>query len=237
MKKLLPALTLICISSTAIAEQYSPANPVVRPLTLVDGELQLVGALSYGEEANGEKSWDFDANVRYGITDDLTLGFGGLRYRFMERPGNGTGLELTAGLAVKGYLEYSDPELDDSVALGMDITGQYVINKNLAVTFASEYMVWNEEKLENKSEFRHSIGFKTNVAPSITLWSNYTYRDLRDFTQDDAHAVAAGINYNLSRQTDVGLFANYTDFDAAKNGYKADDIQEKGIGAYISYRF
>lgn len=228
------SLALLAASSSAFAETEYPENPVLRPLTLIDGTIAVGGALMWGEEKDDSRG-ALSLNAAYGLTDDLTLGLGGLTYRVLARPDNKTGLELAVGLGVRGYNDsFSN---GDAVAYGADLNGKYVFDKNIAMTFSLGYVKWDEEQLKNKDEYRYSVGVQANVAQDWTASANYTYRDLKDFTQNSAHAVNVGLNYAYSKQTDVGVFAGYSNFDALENGYKLDNSFDRVAGIYTTYRF
>lgn len=234
MKKSLISITLLLASSTIYAATEYPKNPVLRPLTLTDGTIALGGALAWAEE-NDDNRGELNLNVAYGFTDNLMLGLGGINYRVLARPDNKTGLELMVGLGLRGY---QDSKLNGhSVGYGTDLNGKYVFNDNIAMIFSLGYVKWDEEKLKNKDEFRYSVGVQTNIAKDFTATASYTYRDLKDFSQNDAHEVNVGLNYTYSKNTDIGLFAGYSSFDAQENGYELDDSFERIIGIYSEYRF
>jgi opacity protein-like surface antigen len=239
MKKSLISVALLLVSSSVFAENDSskskyPENPILRPLTLTDGTVQLSGALVLGEE-NDKSRGELNLNASYGLTDNLTIGLGGLNYRVLARENNKTGLELAVGLGVRGYQE--SYEHGDSIGYGADLNGKYVFDKNIAMTFSIGYVSWDEEQLKNKSEYRYSVGVQTNIAKDWTAFANYSYRDLKDFTQDDAHSVNIGLNYAYSKNIDVGLFIGHSDFDALENGYSLDNSLDRAAGVYVSYRF
>lgn len=234
MNKSLISITLLLASSTIYAETEYPQNPVLRPLTLTDGTIALSGALAWAEE-NDDNRGEVNLNVAYGLTDNLTLGLGGINYRVLARPDNKTGLELMVGL---GLRDYQDSKLNGhSVGYGTDLNGKYVFNENIAMIFSLGYVKWDEEKLKNKDEFRYSAGVQANIAKDLTATASYTYRDLKDFSQNDAHEVNVGLNYTYSKNTDIGLFAGYSSFDAQENGYDLDDSSERIVGIYSEYRF
>jgi len=234
MNKSLISIALLLASSAVFAETEYPENPVLRPLTLTDGTVALSGAIALGEE-KGDSHSELNLNAAYGLTDNLTIGLGGLNYRVLARQDNNTGLELAVGLGVRGY---QDSRLNgDSVGYGADLNGKYVFDKNIAMTFSLGYINWDEETLKNKSEYRYSVGVQANVAKDWTASARYTYRDLEDFTQKDAHGVDLGLNYAYSKNTDVGIFAGYSSFDAQDNGYKLDNSFERVVGIYATYRF
>ncbi|WP_085297055.1 porin [Cognaticolwellia mytili] len=234
MKKSLVSVALLIASSSVFAETEYPENPVLRPLTLTDGTIAVSGALGWGEEQDDSRGV-LNLNAAYGLTDDLTIGLGGLNYRVLARENNAMGLELAVGAGVRGFNKAIIN--GDSVAYGADLNGKYVFNKNIAMTFSLGYVKWDEEKQKNKDEYRYSIGLKTNVAKDWTTSVNYTYRDLKDFTQSDAHEVNVGLNYAYSKSTDVGMFAGYSSFDAQQNGYKLDNNFDRVAGVYAAYRF
>ena len=234
MKKSLISMTLLLASSAVFAETEYPENPVLRPLTLTDGTIAVGGALAWGEEKDDSRAM-LHLNAAYGLTDDLTLGLGGLNYRVLARPDNEMGLELAVGLAVRGYQESNIN--GDSVGYGANLNGKYVFDKDIAMTFSAGFVKWDEEKLKNKDEYRYSIGLQANVAKGWTTNVNYTYRDLKDFAQQEAHEAIVGLNYAYSKSTDVGVFASYSSFDAQENGYKLDNSFDRVAGVYAAYRF
>jgi opacity protein-like surface antigen len=234
MKKSLISIALLLTSSVVFAETEYPENPVLRPLTLTDGTISVSGALAWGEEKD-QRRGELNLNAAYGLTDNLTLGLGGVNYRFLARQDNDTGLELAVGLGVRGYQESTIN--GDSVAYGADLNGKYVFDKDIAMIFSVGYVKWDEEKLKNKDEYRYSLGLQTNIAKDWTASAIYTYRDLKDFNQKDAHKISVGVNYSYSKNTDIGVFAGYSNFDAQENGYKLDNSYDRVAGIYGTYRF
>jgi opacity protein-like surface antigen len=234
MKKSLISIALLLASSTVFAETQYPENPVLRPLTLTDGTISVGGALAWGEEKD-QRRVALNLNAAYGLTDNLTVGLGGLNYRVLARPDNETGLELTVGLGIKGFQKSSVN--GESIAYGTDLKGKYVFDKDLALIFSVGYVKWDEEKLKNKDEYRYSVGLQTNIAKDWTATANYTYRDLKDFNQSGANEISVGVNYALSKNTDIGFFAGYSGFDAQENGYKLDNSYDRFAGIYTTYRF
>ncbi|NQY89314.1 MAG: outer membrane beta-barrel protein [Colwellia sp.] len=234
MNKSLISIALLFASSTVVAETEYPQNPVLRPLTLTDGTVSLSGALAWGEE-NDDNRGELNLNAAYGLTDNLMLGLGGINYRVLARPDNKTGLELTVGLGLRGY---QDSKLNGhSVGYGTDLNGKYVFNENIAMIFSLGYVKWDEKKLKNKGEYRYSVGVQGNIAKDLTATASYTYRDLKDFSQNDAHEVNVGLNYAYSKNTDIGVFTGYSSFDAQENGYKLDNSFDRVAGIYAAYRF
>ena len=196
--------------------------------------MAISGALAWGEE-NDKSRGELSLNAAYGLTDNLTIGLVGLNYRILARENNKTGLELAVGAGVRGY--YDSVNNGDTIGYGADLNGKYVFDKNIAMTFSMGYINWDEEQLQNKSEYRYSLGVQTNIAKDWTAFANYAYRDLKDFTQDDAHNISVGLNYAYSKDIDVGLFMGYSDFDAVENGYKLENSFDRTAGLYVTYRF
>jgi len=234
MNKSLLSIALLLTSSAVFAETEYPQNPVLRPLTLTDGTIVIGGALMVVEE-NDESRGALNLNAGYGLTDNLTLGLGNISYRVLARPENETGLELAIGLGLRGYQESAVN--GDSVAYGADLNGKYVFDQNIAMIFSLGYIKWDEDQLKNKDEYRYSLGIQANVAKNLTATANYTYRDLKDFNQKEAHEVSVGLNYAYSKNTDIGVFTGYSSFDAQDNGYNVDNSFDRVAGIYVTYRF
>ena len=232
-KSMLIALLLATTTSAVSANQLSERNAVERGLTLKDGEIQLGGAVSYGKTGD-EDDTGLVLGGAFGINDDLTVGLGGVRYRFMARPGDGNGLEVTVGGGIKGHLEQND---DDVWGYGADVLGKYVVSNNLAFTFGAEYVFWNTPGSDNAKEYRYSVGTLYSPIDDVTFSLGYTFRDLHDFSQDNAYTVSTGVNYAWSENMDVGLAFSYSDFDAVKNGFDLKSSHKRNLGAYVSYRF
>ena len=239
MKKTLLSIALILTSSAAYAGSEFPTNPVLRPLTLGDGMFAISGGVVAGEENNKNRNHGF-LNFGYGLTDDLTFSLNGLKYRVLARKGNRAGLEVAVGLGVRGYQEFyydNKTKKGDSTAYGADISGKYVFNADVAVNFGLSYLKWDEEARKNKDEYRVNVGIQKRLAKDWTLGTHYTYRYLKDFTQDDAHEVNVNLNYAYSKTTDFGMFATYSSFDAQENGYQLDNNLDRGLGLYFNTRF
>ena len=234
MNKSLISIALLIASSTVFAETEYPENPVLRPLTLTDGTVSVGGGLTWSEEKDDD-SLGLNLNIGYGLTDNLTLGLGGINYRILARENNETGLELTVGLGVRGFQKSS--VTGESIAYGTDLNGKYVFDKDFAMIFSVGYVKWDEEVLKNKDEYRYSVGLQTDLAKDWTATARYTYRDLKDFNQSEAHEAIVGVNYAFSKSTDIGIFAGYSDFDAQENGYKLDNSYDQVAGIYANYRF
>ena len=237
MKKTIILISLLAAVQAQAAQEYSKRNLTERALTLKQGEILVGGAVGYGK-TNSEDDWMVVPFAAYGITDDLTLEPGGLRYRFIDRPNDNAGLELTVGGGVKGLYERKvNNEEKDVLGYGMDLTGQYVLTPDFAITFGLDYVFWNDVGPNNKKEYIYSVGTKYQVMENVTLITAASYHDLKDMTQDDAYSITAGVNYSYSPQMDIGFGVNYTDFDPEKEGFKYDGAYEKTAVAYVSYRF
>jgi len=152
MKKSIISIALLLGSSTVFAETEYPENRVLRPLTLTDGTISVGGAIAWVAEEEDDKRGEINLNIGYGLTDNLTLGLGGINYRVFARPDNEIGLELAVGLGFRGFQESRIN--GDSVAYGTDLNGKYVFNKDIAMIFSVGYVKWDEEKLKNKDEYR-----------------------------------------------------------------------------------
>ncbi|NMP32430.1 hypothetical protein HII17_12735 [Thalassotalea sp. M1531] len=244
MKKLLTTIALLSLSTATYAE-VSPKNLVERPFTLADGEFQVAGAIQYGEKFDGDKEWSIVPHFAYGITDDLTVSFGEIRYRFIDRVNNKTGLELTSGLSYAGRLKAGDA--DDAHGGKIDLAGKYVFTSDTAVAFSLGYVHWQDfdldkvdwqdEKNRDRAEIRYSTSFLHNLSNDVTFIASYTYRDLKDFQQNSAQAASVGLNYAYSKSIDLGLFGRYSDYNPAENGFSNDGHLERSAGLYMSYRF
>lgn len=239
MKKVWIATLIAAVLNTplAVANENSERSLVKRAFTLKDNEFQIGAAIGYGETGK-EDDWGFDAGASYGVTDDFTIGLGDLRYRVLARPDDSTGLEVTLGGGLKGYMERIDVEGDDEVfGYGVDVTGKYVFSEQVAVTFGSEYVFWNDIGADNRKEMRYSVGVLYEPVRYLTLMADYTFRDLDDFTQNNAYIASAGVNYTLNKRTDVGIAFSYSDFDAPQNGFNAEYVHKRNLAAYAIYRF
>ncbi|REL25781.1 hypothetical protein DXX93_03885 [Thalassotalea euphylliae] len=232
---LLPSLLLAICTGAASAQALSPSNLVERPLVLKDGEVAIGGAAFYGEQTDGDDKWRLLPVLGYGLTDTVTIGFGGVRYQFMERQQDKTGLEMTLGLGLSDVREVA--QADDSYGVGLDLSGKYVLSTDTALTFGAAYIHWQEDERDNRAEVALSLGFEQRVYGQLSMFGQYTYSDLHDFVEDNSHAGTLGLNYTLSKQSDIGVFATYSDFDAQANGYQAKDVFEKAAGVYYTYRF
>lgn len=232
-KSVLIGLILSSVATGASANKLSEQNLVERSLTLKDSEMVLSGAVFRGKTGD-DSDTALGLSVGYGLTDNLTLGLGGARYRFMERANDGKGLELAFGAGYKGHMERNNKDVN---GYGADITGKYVLSSDLAVLFAAEYVFWNNVGKDNASENRYSLGALYQVMNDVTVSVNYTHRDLKDFNQSSAYSASTGVHYAWSKNTDVGLVFGYSDFDAVKNGYDTDSAHKRNVGVYANYRF
>lgn len=228
-KSVLIGLILSSAAAGVSANELSDPNLVERSITLKEGELLLAAGVNRGETGS-ENDTDFGLTAAYGLTDNLSLGFGGLRYRFVETQG----LELAFGAGMKGHMERNNQDVN---GYGADVTGKYVLSPDLAVVFAAEYVFWNNAGDDNASENRYTLGALYQPVNRVTFSIDYTYRDLKDFTQSSAYSASTGVHYAFSKNTDVGVTFAYSDFDAEKNGYDTDSAYKRNIGAYVSYRF
>ena len=234
MKRTMTLLALSLAATLAQANDLSVANPVTRSLTLQDNEILLSGGVGYGK-TNGDNNTAVMLNAAYGLTDNLTLGAGGVRYNVMPRAYNDTGLEITVDGGLLGV--YESEEFGDSYALGGGVTGKYVMSQNLAFTFSGHYLFWNEDERDNRSEVQLSAGTIWRVHEQVSLFANAHYRELKDFAQDNAKGASAGVIYNYSNQTDFTIGVGTSDFDPEKDGYDNDSAFESVVTASMTYRF
>lgn len=238
MKKKLLATLITCAFTAQIilpaqANEISKSSIVKRALTLKSNEISLGAGIGYSETEDSN-SWGIGLAAGYGITDDWTIGIGTIRYRALARQFDEEGLELTFGGGLKGYLQRGS---QDVFGYGVDMQGKYVFDDQFAVTFGTEYIFWNDVGTDNPEEYRYSVGILFEPIDDITFSAGYAYRDLKGFVDDNANTVNAGVNYAISKQTDVGITASYSDFDAIDNGFNIDEAHKHGLGVYINYRF
>ena len=104
-------LALASITASASAHELSNSNLVERSLTLKDSEMVFAGGVYHGDSKR-ENETGVGLAVGYGISDNFTVGFSGLRYRFLARPNEGSGLELTVGAGGKGLLEQNNQDVE-----------------------------------------------------------------------------------------------------------------------------
>lgn len=232
---ILIGLILSSVSVTVTANELSERNLVERSLTLKDGEVMLAGGIGYGE-TDSEHDTGISVNGAYGITDNFTVGLGGVRYRIVEKPAADHGLEIALGAGLKGVMERYN---ENVYGYGADVLGKYVVSSDLALLFGAEYVKWDHDNKSqyDGSEMRYSIGAMYQPIRYLTWSINYTYRDLNDFVQSSAYSASTGLHYSLSKSTDVGVTFEYTDFDAKQNGFDLDSAYRRNLGAYVSYRF
>jgi len=229
------AVSASTASTLAVANELSPANPVLRSLILMEGEVLTGASVIYGDLENGENEWQGGIYAAYGITESITIDTIGAHYRFMDRARENQGLEMAASIGLVGELKSNVN--GDALGINADVTGKYIFNEDMALLFGVSYIHWDEDNLDDKSEFDYSIGIQKNLIPNFTLSANYTYRDLNDFAQSSAYAYSVGLNYNINRNLDVGMVYGKTDFEFENNGYNNDDSLTDGYGIYASYRF
>ncbi len=236
MKKTIIAMSLFALPMATMADSLSPQNPVQRATVLADGEVMIGLAAGYGEEQSGDNEVFFAPFAAYGVTENLSIGTYGARYRFLARDNSGLGLELSSSIGLAGYLDDESELDDDALGWGADLTGKYVLSNNTALTFSLAYVLWDQEESDNKSSYNASVGVQQNLSDKVTLSASYTYSDLKDFVQDNSYDASVGLNYSFSKNTDLGAFVSTSDFDAVKNGYSNESI-DKAVGVYASYRF
>ena len=157
-----------------------------------------------------------------------------MRYKIVGRENNGLGWDVALGGGLRGYRENGNGE---AFAYGVDLSSKYVVSENRAYLFAAEYILWDEERRDNRNEYRFSVGAMQNITDQITLTGTYSYSVLNDFVTDDAHSVSLGAEYVFSKHTSMGVFAEYTNFDAVENGYDQRTNYESLVGAFLTYRF
>lgn len=219
------------LSSTAMADSHYPKNPILRPITLNASDFSAFGAIGYKKKVDGDESAFILPALSYGVTDNFTIGLGGLTYRFWEN----NGLELA--LSASGRGSFESKVIGDSKGYFAAVSGKKVIHDNLAFTFALGYVHWDEEKLENRREIDYSVGLMFNIAPKWTVSINYTLRDLHDFDQSSANEFSSDISYALRDDIDVGLFAHYADFDERVNNTVVHNSLETASGLFAKWRF
>lgn len=236
MKKLLLTGAVLASAFTGLAQANEyPQNPVVRPLTLNDGTIQAFAAVSHLKQHDDDNETKFNINAAYGLTDDWQIGFGGITYSALKNESSGLEIALNAGF--RGGFTNNAKEIGDSLGLGLSAFGKQIINDDFAVTFGAGYVHWNEDHIDNKSEFHYSIGAMANVAKHVTLSASYTFRDLKDFEQDSANVVSAGLNYAMTSDIDLGLNITYSDFEEMAGNKAFHEQAEQSASLYVAYRF
>lgn len=233
-KKVLFASSVL-MTSLVSADELSDSNLVTRSLTLKDGEVALNATLNYGHN-DDDNDVNLGLNGSYGITDNLSIGLGGFRYKFLGRGQNDLGLELAAGAGIKGF--YDVPGPDGALGYGADLIGKYVLSEQTAFTFSTNYVFWNmPHSSENRDEWRFSAGVLQTLMDDLTLSANYEYRVLNDFVDDNTFNVNTAVTYHYSKNWDLGMYLSYSDFDAVKNGFTSDSSYKENIGLFVNYRF
>jgi len=233
MKKFLLATSLLtlALTSNAHSREY-PQNPVLRPLTLNSGTVELTGLYAYGKQHDKDVDVAFAGNLSYGLTDSLQLGLDGITYSIFKD--HRAGFELAAKAGITGYF---DDKVGDSLGLGSSLIAKQIINDNLAFTFSAGYTHWSIGNIDNKSEFDYTIGTLFNIIPNVTLAATYTYRDLKDFKQSSAKKAGITLNYAYSPSVDLGVGYQYSNFNEQYNNQALQETPEKTLAAYVTYRF
>ena len=233
MKKILLATCLLtlALTSNAHSREY-PQNPVLRPLTLSAGTVELTGIYVYGKQHDKDVDVAFGGDLSYGLTDSLELGLDGITYSIFKN--QHAGFELAAKAGITGYF---DDDLGDSLGLGSSLMAKQIINDNLAFTFSAGYTHWSIGNIDNKSEFDYTIGTLFNIAPDVTLAANYTFRDLKDFKQSTANEASIILNYAYSPSIDLGIGYQYSNFNEQYSNQALQETPEKTLGVYVNYRF
>ena len=237
MKKSVLSCCLFLLVPGAMAEQvYSDPNPVTRSLVLQHEEAVVTAGAGYGESHNGESITTPLLAFTYGVTDDVTIGPLGVRYRFNAfDSGNQPNLELVAEGGLMGF--YESEEFGDSFAVGAGFAGKYRLSSQLAFTFGAHYVSWIEDERDNRSEVRANGGMLYQVHPKLTLFAQAEYRELKDFAQDNAVNASVGGIWNVSRRSEVTFAVNYDDFEPAKDGYEDDSLAECMMVLSYTYRY
>ena len=221
----------VLVSGAALADTSYPKNHILRPITLNDGDFVALGAIGHRSKVNGDDGGFIMPALSYGITDNLTLGTGGLTYRLLAEDG----LELAVNGGGRGAFDSN--EFGDTTGYGASLSGKKVINENFALTFGLGYVFWNEEILENRSEIDYSVGVMFNVAQDWTLSGNYTLRDLKDFDQSSADVFGLNLSYAISDTIDVGVFTSHSDFEERENNTVVHNSFETASGLFAAWRF
>ena len=237
MKYSVLSCCLLLLAPCAMAEQvYSDPNPVTRSLVLQDEEAVVIAGVGYGESHNGESITTPLIAFAYGVTDDVTIGPLGVRYRFNAfDSASMPNLELAAEGGLMGFYESKD--FGDSYAVGAGISGKYRVSTELALTFGTHYAVWLEDERDNRSEIRADVGVLYQVHPKLTLFAQGEYRELNDFNQDNSMNATMGGIWNVSRRSEITIAVNYDDFEPAKDGYEDDTLSECMMGISYTHRF
>lgn len=245
MKKLVLAMVCILANGAVVADEYSEStyssNPVLRPITLPDTMLSLGGAVLYRETEHGSDDVDVVPFIKYGITDNFSIGVDGLTYRFYND--NGLQLAVNGGFRGASYQSHSDDSDDDDeweVATSASIYGKQILNNQFALTFGVEYLNWdsNKDNWTDRHEWNYSAGFMYQFAPDWTFNAGYTYRDLsREFQQDDANSYSVGLTRSFGNDFEMGLFYRHNDTVYSYSNSRLDENYENVGGLYANWRF
>lgn len=225
------AVAFVLVSGSALSNDAFPKNKILRPITMNDGDFEVSVAAGHSTKVNGEDKTYIIPSLRYGITDNLSIGDGGLSYRFYAE----NDLQLGMNVGFRGSFDSST--FGDSVGVGASLFGKQIINDNLAFTFGLGYVHWDEEKLDNRSEVDYNLGVMFNVAPDWTLRGGYTYRDLEDFSQSHANVYNLSLSYALNDAIDVGIYGADSDFKEVINGHYLHNSFEETAGVFMNWRW
>ncbi|MFT4925481.1 MAG: opacity protein-like surface antigen [Phenylobacterium sp.] len=218
-------------STAALADDSYPKNPILRPITLADGDFELVGAIGHVSKIDGEDKGYIVPAIRYGITDNLTVGLNGVSYRFLAKDD----LQLAANVGLRGH--FDSKAFGDSTGYGFSVGGKKVLSDNLALTFGVGYVHWDEDVLKDRSEIDYSVGLMFNVAEDWTIGASYKLRDLEDFSQSTANVIGLNVNYAVSNRLDVGLFTAGSNFDDRVGGKVVHNSFDTTTGAFVAWRW
>jgi opacity protein-like surface antigen len=223
---------LAAVQSTAAQASEYPKNPVLRPLTLTSGTVELSGGYVYGKQHDKDTEVALGGNIAYGFTDDFQLASDGITYSLFKN--KSAGFELATQAGFRGYFE---DKQGDTLGLGASVLAKQIISDNLAFTFAAGYSHWDIDNIDNRYEFDYAVGLITNLSENITFSAQYTYRDLKGFTQEQANITTIGLNYTLTKDFDIGTTFTYSDYIETNNGFALLETPEKMIGIYANWRF
>jgi len=229
-------LKLVCLAGVSLSTQVMAddgisKNPVLRPIVMNDGGIEVTGVVGHMKKVNGKEESFAIPGIRYGITDNLTVGVEGVSYRFYQDDG----LELGANVGFRN--SFDTEEHGYSIAYGAAIFGKKVINNDFAINFGIDFVHWEEEKLDDADEIDYHLGFMYNIAPDWTLSAAYTYRDLDGFSQSHADVYMASLSYAYSDDIDVGIFAIDNNFKQQLNGRYVHNEIDQGAGVFVNWRF
>ena len=245
MKSALSLLALSLASSLAIADQLSVSNPVTRSLTLQDGEFSVSAGLLRVQKNDRDEKYALGLGGGYGITDNVTLGLGQIRYNFMPREYNGYGLELAVEGGLLGYYR-SSVLRDGALAWGGALLGKYVVDDRLAYTFGTRYVYWDVEDFRNQQSIGVEGGVIYRFADTLSGTAELGYRKLHNFSRDDDFRLSVGLIWNVTDQTDINLGYSHTTYDnnyrnsdngAGYANYAGDSVYEHLFSLGVTYRF